>query len=255
MATDLNDPDETRSFLVPAYEFEKGSEACDFDPQPQTCLGPVSGPDDMYRLIHRDELFLQPNASSKFLLSASALYNPSLGQSDQPHFLRLQASPSEKPARVRSRCLMVEGRRLAPRREDGVTELVPAYAAWQIPKGDAPREEPWLSRIAYDRMEGGALRIATKSISAFWSGQGALCVIAPDRTRQLLLIEFRIFDDDPEKPDLLKVWVARHALSPKDTPEFDPTGLPISTEWKKLIARAERGYLDECGEASSAKAP
>lgn len=244
MAINLNDPDETRSFLVPAYEFEKGSEARQFDLDPQTCVGPANGTNDVYRLIHRDGLYVFPRGTRDFLFNTKAFFNRSIGQTDRPFFVWLQARPEEKPERVRSRCLMVEGRRLAPLSEDGRIELVPTYAAWRIPKVDASRgKEPWISRITSMPADD---RVVTKSISVHWNGQGVLYAIAPDHTRHLLLVEFRIFDDDPEQPDLLKIWATRHALSEKGVPQSAPAGGRIDQDWSALIARAARGYLDEC---------
>jgi hypothetical protein len=243
MATDLDDPYETRSFLVPSYEFEQGSDARKFDPDPRTHLGPVSVPEDLYTLVQRDEYHFYPRASSQFIMSASALFNPSIGENGRMFSLRLQESSSEKPAGVRSRCLMIEGRRLSPKRDGERTELVPSYAAWQTPGNDEPL---WVSRIAYQREEDDRVLTSTKSISSHWSGRGVLCAVSADSKRHLLLVEFRLFDNDPNRSDLLKIWASRHVLSANDWPPRDPIDEPLSQSWCQLIARAEKGYFEEC---------
>ena len=244
MSNDLGDPDETRSFLVPAYAFERKSRAQDFDLDRGKHLGPVNGPEDIYQPIHRDERRFRPLASSNFLLNASALYNPSVGQSDRPFFVRLQETASERPGGVRSSCLTVEGRRLSPKRDGGRSELVPSYAAWQTLKGGEPS---WISRSAYSLDDGQAGRIASKTVASHWSGQGALCAITPDRQVHLLLVEFRVFDEDSDRGDLLKIWTSRHTLAGADMPERDPIGGPLRQAWRNLILRTLHGYSEECG--------
>lgn len=244
MAIDLSDPSETRSFLVPAYEFARGSDARKFDPDRHPYIGPVNGPDDTYRLVHRDEHHFHPRASGNFLLSAGALHNPSIGVNNRPFFVRFQAAPGERPDGVRSVCLTVEGRRLSPRREDGRTDLVPSYAAWQMPNGGPPL---WVARTTYAHADGQAAKVASKTIGAHWSGQGALCAIEPDRVERLLLVEFRVYDQDPDKGDLLKIWVSRHAFAAGALPDLGPTGATLDGSWRLLISRARRGFSEECG--------
>lgn len=242
MTTDLGDPAETGSFLVPAYGFERCAEARAFDADRKTYLGPIDGSEDLYGIIRRDEYCFQPRATERFLLGASALYNPSVGANDRPFFIRLQQAVSEKPRGSRSICLTVEGRRASLRRRDGRSEIVPSYAAWQKPDGSMPL---WISRAAYVGQP--PEQVYTKTVGAHWSGQGALVAIAPDRRTHLLLVEFRVYDDDPDRPDLLKVWASRHTLATGEIPSKAPAGGPLGVEWRKLIARAEQGYLDECG--------
>lgn len=244
MASDLGDPHETRSFLVPAYEFEQGSEAVNFDSSRHVPLGPVNGPEDTYGLVRRDEYHAHPRASGNFLFNAGALFNPSVGESDRPFYVRFQDTPSQKPPGVRSSCLTVEGRRLSPRRLDGRTETVPSFAAWQMPNGGEP---PWICRAAYDFEDRGKSRVATKTIGLHWSGQGALCAITPEGVTHLLLVEFHVYDDDPERPDLLKIRASRHLLSPGAMPARGPAGEGLDASWKDLILRTLRGFAEECG--------
>lgn len=242
MAADLDDPLETRSFLVPAYEFGTGADARKFDPDRYVPLGPVKGSDDTYRLIAREERSFQPLASSQFLFSAAALFNLSVGQGTRPLFIRLQDRPEEKPAGVRSLCLTVEGRRLSPRHHDGRIELVPSYAAWQTMAGGLP---PWVSRIAYS-LDGPGNRVIGKAVNCHWSGRGALCAVTPDQATHLLLVQFHVYDDNPTRSDLLKIQASRCLLDDGAEPSCDPTGAPLSPDWRQLLLRARRGFIDEC---------
>jgi len=240
MTADLGDVHEARSFLVPAYEFEQGSFLKDFDPDRKTVIGPVNGPDDTYGPIHRDERRFLPRASSQFLFSAAALFNPSVGETDRPFSIRLQETPAEKPAGVRSTCLTVEGRRLSAWRRNGRTDLMPSFAAWQLLNGGDPW---WVERIHYS--PDGSGRLASKTVAAHWSGRGALCAVVEGVTR-LLLVEFQLYDDQPDRPDLLKVWASRHALSAGVLPARLHDGRPFDQDWQRLILRALQGFSEEC---------
>lgn len=250
MSADLADPEETRSFLIPAYALEEGPFPAPHELDRRTIIGPVNGPHDEFATLRRDDRWFYPRGSANFLFSASALLNDSIGESNRPFSIRLQVSPGEKPASLRSSCLTVQGRRVAERRFHDRTERVPAYAAWQTPNGDYG---PWISNVSIVDEAGNGYR--TKTVCSQWGGRGVLCDIAPGRLRRYLLLEFRIFDDDPEQSDLLKIWASRCEIPLGRGLLLDPAGEPLGDAWRQLIERAERGYHEECLEPPFVKDP
>ena len=240
MPLNLDDVEETGSFLVPAYALEDGADPA-YELDPQTLIGPIRGPDDIYARIRRDDMTFLPRGSTQFLFNASALRNPSVGSSDRPFSIRLQASPDEKPEGMRSTCLTVSGRRVCLRRTPAGYDATPVYAVWQTPVGDAAT---WVSRTTILGENGQGY--VTKEVASQWSGRGVLCEIYPEKTLTCLLVEFRLFDGDPELPDLLRIWAIRHVLPLGTLPDRDPYGDPPSGNWLRLLGRAERGFREEC---------
>lgn len=240
LTADLNEPEETGSFLLPAYGFERAFASLRFEADARTYLGPMHGPRDTYGPVSRDERRYLPRGTSGFLFGASAMYNRAIEGDGHAYSIALRDAGEPMPAGTYNICLMVHGPRLCRSREgDGM----PAYAAWEDLR---EKPVPPVCATTWTLPEPEA-RCVTKTIEAAWGGRGALCALRPDGATVLLLVEFRIFDKDPERGDMLRVWASRRTYPSGSAPLTCPRGGPYDAQWRRIVARARRGYLEECG--------
>lgn len=91
--------------------------------------------------------------------------------------------------------------------------------------------------------------VRTKRIYSWRYGRGVLYARNPparqdDGTTKILLLAFKIMDDDPKQNPILFLKLVRRAQSTSEVP--DVSDLPNFNEWRELIERAKIGFETEC---------
>lgn len=86
--------------------------------------------------------------------------------------------------------------------------------------------------------------VQTKRIYSWRYGRGVLYVHTQYGTTKILLLAFKIMDDDPEQNPILFLKLVRRAQSTLGVP--DVSDLPNFNEWRELIERAKIGFETEC---------
>lgn len=236
MPPNLDDLAETRSLLLPAYGFTKAVPEGAFVPGPGFHIGPVTGPDDVFGALRRDEWHVAPRGTANFLYGASALFNDAIGLHAQRRHIRLRETDETAPDGTTNVCLMVEGLRTCVRRTPEASELIPGYAAWDALEGDLT----WISSI----VEHGPDRQkpAVKNVLFGRTGACALYAPLPEGGARVMLLSCRILDHDEEKPDLLQIHACASTVPSAAYPELTPDGKPLGSRWRDLVRRAMDGY-------------
>lgn len=229
---------ETRSLLLPAYDFTKAVSEGGCKPGPGFHVGPVTGPDDVFDTLRRDEWRVAPRGTANFLYGAAAAFNDAVSHRSRRHVC-LRETGERVPDGATNVCLMVEGLRACARRADGASQLIPGYAAWE------PLEGPhrWISVVTGH--DPARARAATKTVLFGRSGACALYAPLPEGGARVLLLAFRILDHDVDKPDLLQVDACATTVPSASYPERSPDGQPLRSRWLALVRRAMEGYRQD----------
>ena len=240
MPLDLSDVEETRSLLIPAYGLTHDVSGAAPDLGPALRIGPCEDA-DTYRLLHRDDWYVQPRGTSRFLFGASALFNDAIGPRGERHVIRLRETREALPTNLANTCLMVGGMRTCARLHQDRSDFARGYAAWA--EVDGPHR--WISSttLAAD-VPGGCV---TKSVVFGRSGRGALYAPVGDGKARFLLIDFHVADRDEASPDLLFVRASCTEVRLGGVPHHDPYGERLSDAWHGLVLDAVHGYGLEHG--------
>lgn len=235
MPIDLSALEETGSLLIPAYAVARAGDGRGFTFGPAHCVGPMDGPEETYGLLHRDEAYLQPRGTARFLFGASALFNDAIGPAGQRRTIRLREAGEPMAPGLENTCLMAEGPRVGIRRHQDRTELLRGYAAWS----ETRNVHRWVSAVS--RTAANAAGTLGKTMLFGRSGRGALIARLEGGGARLLLLDFHVEDRDPDLPDLLFVWASRTDLHAGEFPRYDPCGARLDDGWHGLIRAAIEG--------------
>lgn len=240
MPLDLSDIEETRSLLVPAYGLTHDVSGVAPDLGPALRIGPAEDA-DTYRQLHRDDWYVQPRGTTRFLFGTSALFNDAIGPRGERHVIRLREADETMPGNLANTCLMVGGLRTCARQRHDRSDLVRGYAAWTEVSGP----HRWISSTALAAAApGGCL---TKSVVFGRSGRGVLYAPLEEDRARILLLDFHVADRDEGSPDLLFVWASCAEVPLGGVPHYDPHGERLSDAWHRLILGAVDGYAQEHG--------
>lgn len=240
MPLDLSDIEETRSLLVPAYGVTHDISGVAPDLGPSLRLGPCEDA-DTYRLMHRDDWYVQPRGTTRFLFGTSAIFNDAIGPRGERHVIRLRETHETLPDNLANTCLMVGGLRTCARQFQDRSDIVHGYAAWAESSGP----HRWISSttLAADVPAG----CVTKNVAFGRAGRGALYAPVGDGKARILLLDFHLADRAEDSPDLLIVQASCTEIRLGGIPHLDPFGKRLGDDWHALILDAVDGFRLEHG--------